>query len=254
MKVHVFTMAHNESYIIPYFVRHYRSCFPTCDITIFDNESTDKTASISHNLGCKVIPIYSGGYVDQLLLDIKNEQWKKSQAEWVVVCDTDEFLQIDQTELERLDTAGVTILRTQGFDMVGEDGNLEKISDRYPNGWYSKAICFKRTEIESINYTPGAHHCNPVGRVQWSKLTYDLFHYKFLSLNLTLERTKHICERTSEDNREKGLARHYFEFSANKVRREFAQAQRKAILWRLLKKVLPRDDYHLGEKLIGKVP
>jgi len=254
MKVHIFSMAHNESCVIPYFVHHYRNCFPNCDITIFDNESTDETASVSQNLGCKVISIYSDGYVDQLLTDTKNEQWKKSQADWVVVCDTDEFLQIDQPELERLDAVGVTILRTHGFDMVGEDGNIEKISDRYPNDWYSKAVCFKRTEIESINYTPGAHQCTPVGRVQWSEVAYDLLHYRFLSLNLMLERTKLRCERTSADNREKGFARHYFEFSASKVRREFFQARRKVILWRLLKNILPGDNYSLGEKLIRKVP
>lgn len=129
MKVHVFSMAHNESHLLPYFVRHYRDRFPTCDITIFDNESTDNTASIGRDLGCEVIPIISGGLVDRILLSVKNESWKTSQADWVIVCDVDEFLQLHQVELERLDKDGETIVSTKGFDMVGEDGNPEHIKD-----------------------------------------------------------------------------------------------------------------------------
>ncbi|MEM4380185.1 MAG: glycosyltransferase family 2 protein [Thermoplasmatales archaeon] len=254
MKVHVFSMANNEAYMIPYFVRHYRRCFPDCDITVFDNESTDDTALISQELGCKVIPVVSGGYVEEILLRTKNEGWKDSDADWVIVCDTDEFLQINQAELEKLDYAGVTIVRTQGFDMVGNSGNPEKITDRYPNVWYSKSVCFKPTAIENINYLPGAHHCNPTGRVHWSSVTYDLLHYKFLSLDLTLERIKMRCDRTSQDNRDKGFARHYFEFNENKTRKEFAQAWRKAILWRFIKRLLPGDGYYLGNKLMTKVP
>jgi len=254
MKVHVFSMAHNESHLLPYFVRHYRSCFPDCDVTIFDNESTDDTASVSRNLGCEVIPIVSEGLVDRILLDTKNERWKNSQADWVVVCDTDEFLQINQAGLERLDNCGATILRTKGFDMVGADGNPEKITDKYPNIWYSKSVCFKRTDIESINYLPGAHDCRPIGRIQWSPLAYELFHYKFLSVDLTIERTKLRCDRMSEENRQKDIARHYFEFNEGKIRQEFAQAWRKAILWRFLKRILPGDGYQLGNKLIAKVP
>jgi len=247
-------MANNEAYMIPYFVRHYRNCFPNCEITIFDNESTDETAQVSQGLGCKVIPINSGGYVEQILLNTKNEQWKSSQADWVIVCDTDEFLQLNQAELERLDQSGVTIVRTRGFDMVGNNGNPDEITDKYPNAWYSKSICFKRSAIENINYLPGAHHCEPTGEVRWSSSTYELFHYKFLSLDLTLERIKSRCERTTDENREKGHARHYFEFKEEKIRREFAQAWRKAILWHLIEKIIPPNSYHLSSKLIAKVP
>ncbi|MBW4470415.1 MAG: glycosyltransferase family 2 protein [Stenomitos rutilans HA7619-LM2] len=255
MKIHVLSMAHNEAHLLPYFISHYRNHFPDCEITIFDNESTDETASISQSFGCKVISVVSGGYVDQILSDTKNEQWKSSQADWVVVCDIDEFLQINQTELEKLNDSGVTILRTQGFDMVGKNGNLEEITDKYPNDWYSKIVCFKRTEIENINYTPGAHHCSPTGNIQWSSAAYELFHYKYLSLNLALERIKLRCDRASEDNRLKGIAYQYYEFNERKTHQEFSQAWRKAILWRFLKRLLPREkNYRLGHKLIAKVP
>jgi len=257
MKVHVFSMAHNESPMIRYFVRHYRRCFPDCDITIFDNESTDDTATISQELGCKVIPIASGGLVDQILLDTKNECWKKSNADWVVVCDTDEFLQLNQAELERLDHCGVTIVCTKGFDMIGTGGNPENIKDRYPNDWYSKRACFKRTEIESINYTPGAHHCHPTGRIQLSSEAYEFFHYKFISLDLTLERAKLRCDRMSEDNRQKGLAYEYFEFSEKKIRQDYAWAWRKAIVWRFLGRALPANGYQgykLGYELLKRLP
>lgn len=247
-------MAHNESHLVPYFIRHYRNCFPSCNITIFDNESTDDTATICKSLGCEVIPIFSDGYVDQLLSDMKNEQWKSSQADWVIVCDVDEFLQIDQAELESLNDSGVTILRTQAFDMVGSNGNPDEITDKYPNDWFSKSICFKRTKIENINYTPGAHHCNPTGHVQWSPSPYALFHYKYLSPSLTLERIKLRCDRTSDDNRKKGIAYEYFEFSEIKVRKEFAHARRKAMWWRLLSRIIPKGKYILGHKLIKKVP
>lgn len=254
MKIHVFSMAHNESHLAPYFIRHYRNCFPGCDITIFDNDSTDDTATICKNLGCEVIPIFSDGYVDQLLSDMKNERWKSSQADWIIACDVDEFLQINQVELERLNDSGVTILRTQGFDMVGSDGNPDEITAKYPNDWFSKCICFKRTKIENINYTPGGHHCYPTGLVQWSPSAYALFHYKYLSPSLTLERIKLRCDRTSDDNRKKGIAYEYYEFSEVKVHNEFARVRRKALAWSLLGKFIPKDKYILGHKLISRIP
>jgi glycosyltransferase involved in cell wall biosynthesis len=257
MKVHVFSMAHNESNMIRYFIRHYRRCFPDCDITIFDNESTDDTASISQELGCKVIPVISCGLVDQILLDTKNECWKQCNADWVVVCDTDEFLQINQVELENLDRCGVTVLYTKGFDMVGENENPEMVHDKYPNPQYCKCICFNPSEIKEINYAPGAHHCNPIGHVQFSKLAYELYHYKFISLDLTIKRNKLRCDRISEDNRQKGWAQEYFEFNEKKIRDEYASAWRKAIVYRLLGMILPTDGYqgyHLAHKFLSRLP
>src|SRR5690242_6609125 len=95
----VHALMFNESLILPYFVKHYRTMFPDCRIVLFDNESTDNSVKIAHQLDCEIITYQTGGKLsDATYLKLKNSVWKSASTEWVVVCDCDEFLHVTKDD------------------------------------------------------------------------------------------------------------------------------------------------------------
>jgi glycosyltransferase involved in cell wall biosynthesis len=53
MNIHVYTVAYNEELLMPFFLRHYKRF--ANHITVFDNESTDKTAELAKAAGANVV-------------------------------------------------------------------------------------------------------------------------------------------------------------------------------------------------------
>jgi len=231
IKVAIYSIAYNEELLLPYFVAHYQSRFPGCDITIYDNCSTDNTAQLASNLGCIVQPYDSGGkFCENKQTGIKNNCWKGTDADWVIVCDIDEFLDAD---LDQLQEECGTILRTQGWDMIG--GKTRYSFDFYAikqgvkNKMESKSIAFKPHEISEINYVPGAHSCAPVGNVHYSYTIYNLYHYKYLYLDYVIARNKMSAERLSDLNKNKGWGTQYLieEDKLCKMYQEYMKHMRK---------------------------
>lgn len=209
--VDIYTFAYNETLMLPYFVEHYRTHFPGCRITVYDNCSTDNTSQLAKDLDCKVIEYESGcKFSEDIQTAIKNKCWKESDAEWVIVCDMDELL---DASLNNLKEECSTILRTQGWDMIGgiskEDFNFYSINHGVPNNKESKHIAFKPKKILEMNFDPGGHHCFPKGQVCYSYKVYNLYHYKYLYLDYVISRHKMSANRLSQKNLEMGWGVHY---------------------------------------------
>ena len=238
--VHVYMVAKNEQVLLPYAISHYRTRFPGCPITIFDNNSTDRTREIALSHGCIVLPwVTSQGIQDDFeLIKLKNTCWKNfvdgHDAPWVIVADVDEWLDIWQEDLEREDSTGTMIIRTEGFAALGEsrsqdlrDIDLHTIHTGAPavmeyvepnkSAWwtqsniYSKYSCFKRGRggLTSINYSLGAHAASPVpSNATLSTCCYVLKHMNALGRPYLVE--KHRQRHAQAVNSCKhGLACHY---------------------------------------------
>ena len=96
----VYTMAFNEEILMQFMIDHYRSRFPNCHIVVYDYESTDKTAEIANNNNCEVINYSTNNEVDdEKLRHLKNNCWKNAATDWVLVCDVDEMLDINEQQL-----------------------------------------------------------------------------------------------------------------------------------------------------------
>src|SRR5574343_401098 len=90
IKIEVHSLLHQGAQLIPYFIRHYQQF---ADIIFYESDSTDGSPDIAKRLGAKVLPLPTGNEVNELVfLQMKNNCWKDSKADWVIIVDTDEFI------------------------------------------------------------------------------------------------------------------------------------------------------------------
>ena len=212
---------------MPFVIRHYQKF---CDrIIIYDNHSTDGSAELARSLGCEVVAFGTKFFDDQVNMDLKNNCWKNSNAEWVIVADFDEILTSDITHwnlsknewqpnpsmaLNMIrDIEKATIIKTIGWQIMSDEMPKEDILE-LTNGYrfdnYSKNIIFNPQAIKEINYNPGAHRCSPVGDVVWSEESLYVLHYKHIGgVERTIKRYKEYQKRMSPYNRKHGHGRHY---------------------------------------------
>ncbi|HNX37490.1 MAG TPA: glycosyltransferase family 2 protein [Candidatus Cloacimonadota bacterium] len=213
MKIEVFAICYNEEILLPYFLRHYSRFADR--ITIYDNYSTDCSPEICRiNPRVNLVQYDSGNQIrDDIYLDIKNNCWKGSTADWVIVCDIDEFV------LELFAPTPIddyTVIMPDWWEMVGEripsgPGQIyEEISQGVCLGQASKCVMFRPSAIKEINYAPGAHSVSPVGDfrlLQTSQM--GLLHFKNISLDYVVSRHALLASRLSDINKRNNWGFHY---------------------------------------------
>ncbi len=216
MKISIFLLCYNEELLLPYTLKYYRTNFPSAEIYLVDNQSTDNSVKIAEEAGCKIRSYDSDGQQDeQLLIWVRSHIWKEFVKEgWVIMCDMDEWLNITEAELEEEDRKGTTIINTQGVNMVGEakavdfsDINIFDIKKGVYDENYSKRICFKYPVV-NVEYWWGAHQCFPYGNVVYSERQYLMKHYNYLGEEYLVDKHKKRYER-NQKSRGLGMNGHY---------------------------------------------
>lgn len=228
MKITLFTMAFNEHLLLQFMIDHYRTRFPNIHFVVFDNESTDDTKEIALKNGCEVRNYSTGGTIDDFKLrDLKNSCWRMADTDWVLVCDVDELLDINEKELELEEQNGSTIIKSEGYNMINmkNDFDLDGIVDGERFDAYDKAYLFNKKFITSINYECGAHRCRPEGLVKMSEKAYLAYHYKFINPDYTVDRFKLTAQRLSEVNRRNGMGA-YNLMPEEEIRAEFERRKK----------------------------
>lgn len=210
MKVHVFTITYNEEIKLPFFIKHYRERFPDCKITIFDNESTDKTIDIAAENNCEVFIYNTNNEIrDDAYLKIKERCWKESNADWIFVVDCDEFVDVTEEQLSQ----DFNIIKTEGWDMIGNDNNIDNITDGVRSPGYDKVCAWKSDCLDIIQYQPGCHEAMVVAKpgitLVFNSQSIKMWHFKWISLPFVLERHKLFNKRLSQINKENKWGIHY---------------------------------------------
>lgn len=230
VQLDVYTFAFNETHILPHFVKHYRTIDPGCAITVFDNGSTDGTQALAASMGCVVQAFETEGKrSDVAMAAIKNTCWKSSLADWVVVCDCDEFLQVSLLSLAKESELGVSILRVHGFEVVGAKGFPLRRIGSYPSIWYCKSICFRPAKINDINYSPGAHHCSPSGSVVFSRSHYRLDHFRYISYRLLLKKHLRHFRRSNLEEAASGYGIGYQAYDSSVIAGNYRFARKNSL-------------------------
>lgn len=207
MIVELYCIVRNEQEILPLMVEFYRKRIPGIKFNIFDNFSSDNTKKISLELGCVVQDFDTDGEIrDDLLLEFKNNIWKQSKADLVIVIDCDEWVDFDISMYQE----GVWY-RSTGYNMVsGSMGAYYPMQDK---------VCVFDPKINEVNYAPGAHLARPGGYMH--PYSPNLYHMKYAwGSDKVITRYKECAPRLSKFNKETGYGYHYT-FDENTIKREY---------------------------------
>ena len=222
MNIEAFILCWNESETLHLTIKHYQSF--CSKITIFDNFSTDNSREIAEAMGCEVKLFGLEGQLnDHEYLKVKNNVWKGSQADWVIVCDADEILAF--TDLTSAKEAGVTVIKPQGYNMFSEMLPKEywgEVRFGVPDNNYSKCICFNPKKIHEINYQFGCHTFKdggPQGEVVFGNAGAMLLHYKHVGgAQRLVDRHALYESRRSDINRRWKMGDQYGEPKAKTIK------------------------------------
>lgn len=229
--VTIYTVTYKEELLLPFMVDHYRTRFPHCSIIVFDNLSPDNTPKIAKKLDCQVIPFDTGGQIfETKYLALKNNCWKSALTDWVLVCDIDELFDITQSQLQKEESLGSTIITPETWDMINLEDNLNIAAMKYGvRGLEPGKYClFNKKYLRDINYGPGCHSATPEGQVILSQKTYKLYHYNAINIDRTIERFKERSARLSEENRTHHWGDYLF-MTPQEIREEYTTERQKAI-------------------------
>ncbi len=220
--IEIFTICYNEEIILQKFIDHYRTRFPNCEITIYDNMSTDYSRQIAIKNGCRIIDYDSNNQIrDDLYLEIKNNCWKNANTDWVLIVDTDEFIYINEQQLKNEESLGKTIISFEGWNLITMSDNPDIIDLDLKCGsraaQYDKSYLFNKKFIKEINYSAGCHYCTPKGKIQYSENKYLMCHWKALGLNYMINRHTEFGKRMSKQNLDKGWGVHYL-YNSTQIR------------------------------------
>ena len=165
MKLEVHLLACDEERIAPYTLRHYTTI--ASRIVVHDAMSKDRTRAICADFGVEVKDFKTDGINDLLHKHLKETCWKGTDADWVIVADMDEIWYFPGGLFDTLsayDSAGIAIVKPQGFEMFSEKfpngpGQIyDEVKQGAPeNEWYSKPNLFCPARIKSIEFSAGAH-------------------------------------------------------------------------------------------------
>lgn len=224
MRIEAFIIAYNEKEIIGLTIKHYQKYCQR--ITIFDNYSTDETASIAASMGCVVKSFGTPGVLDDgSYLTIKNNCWKGSDCDFVIVCDCDEILYHPDfiNQLEAHKTA--TIFNTQGWAVISREtpkDDLLEITDGYPDDNYSKHILFS-PKLREIGYIYGCHRDKPSGMVVFGSFKPIVLHYRYIGGPERIIRIHngYKAKKLAEVNKRWNLGHHYWDRSDEQKRIEW---------------------------------
>jgi len=216
--VHAYILCWNEELILPYTLNHYSEF---CDmIFLLDNMSDDRSLEIAKLYPKVTVKRWdSGGEIrDDLYVQIKSNVYKQSRglADWVIVCDADEFL-VGYQQLESLKMQGVSTPRVIGYQMASrffpyyrEDSPLltNIIKTGFRDKVFDKQIIFDPTL--DLSFGIGAHQFRVNdGRNVCSDSNLRLLHYKYLGSRYLHHKNVRAKSRLSKFNQGSGAGIHY---------------------------------------------
>lgn len=212
MKIEAHILCYNEEKMVRHTLNHY---FTFCDeIIIHDNESNDKTLDIIEKEypHVKVEQFKSNNQCrEDVQTSLRNNCWKDSKADWVIVCDMDEFIyQKNMREFLEI-IKNYPLPKIEGYNMFSDtftSNYNELITKQIKYGVrafnFDKQIVFNPKKVKEINFTLGSHGCSPElyknDTITRPSNPLYLLHYKYLGEQYLVNKHKEYASRLSTFN------------------------------------------------------
>ena len=200
MTLHVHSIMLNEARILPYWLRHYEQY--ASRLFVWDGGSTDGTREMlqSHPLvtlfdqQCKGLDDH---YFTECFMRYRD---LSTEADWCLCVAADEFLYHPHLteKLQLLKLHHVRKVQLRGYTMYSDhfpttSGQIyHEITHGYPDIWSTKTVLFS-PQVE-MRWLPGLHvECS--GEKPERGTSIKLLHYRYLSADYYLERTRRNYEQ-----------------------------------------------------------
>lgn len=172
MTTEVHLLAYNESAILPYTMKHYRT-FADRIVVHVATDTTDDTRELAKFFCAEVRDWNTNKEFNEVEnMNLKNRCWKGTKADWVICADCDELIYFPfgaDNQLQDMLARGIAIVKPQGWEIESEmfPTTTGQIYDEVKYGarddkWYAKPILFNTHLVHEIGLGHGAHACRPL--------------------------------------------------------------------------------------------
>lgn len=225
MKVHLYTITYNEEKILPFFFQHYEQFVD--HFFVYDNKSIDGTVNECLKRDDVTVTIWDSNkkFEEFKMTELRNSIWKRSKgvADFVIVCDADEFLfsrkDLFIYTLAKMKAEHFSVLKPNGYGMVSSKfpilNSKRPITKQVKQGAkvpsLDKCVLFDPSKITESNFSLGSHFCMPEGTVKvYRDPNIMLLHYKNLGVAYSIEKNNMLRKRVPKKNFKLGISKHYF--------------------------------------------
>ncbi len=215
MRITLFFINWNDSFYLPFIKKHYgRFCQR---IVMYDNHSDDNSVEIATALGMEVRYFGRPGELnDNHYLHVKNHCWKEERgiADYVIVCDADEFLVLKNASSYSCPTV-------TGYNMVSKNlpvNDIFEVTRGVMDLGYSKHVIFDPNKMYEIRYRHGCHDDDRIGDLTEGGNSI-LYHMRMIGgVERLLERHRVYAKRVSGFNVQNRLGWQYWQEEQEKRR------------------------------------
>jgi len=253
MDIQVITICYNESMRILDFLTHYHM-LDVDKIIVYDNESTDNTVELCNEFNkhfANIVEVRNYATFNQIrddiYLSIKNYEWRTTNADWNIIVDCDELLELHPSDYNKDQPYGRLRLLLKKYEELGnifpvvkgvqvvtdkfEDLQDESIKKFALDPSFNKRCIFTK-ELYPV-YKPGCHDFvldNPsnvnINRTDVKPLY--LLHYKHIDIDYVVKRYEDFNSRLSTFNKEHNYGVQY-QMSAEAIKLKFKYYKRFAL-------------------------
>lgn len=253
LKIELYTCGWNESFQLPFAIGYWQrfiSDETDFHVFYFDNMSDDNSLEVLSKYDWITVRQFdsNGEMNEDLLTYIRNNCWKNSKADFVIVCDVDEEFYSNDiiSELKSLKEKGTSVIGCKWYALCGDSvpaynpntllhQQIGKVYPQYINhkpgyGHLGKIQLFNPQVVASMNYSPGMHISTPVDKdgneipVTVTDNIIQIHFDKGYGYQYVIDKRRQLWNRLNERQKRAGYCYEY-NFPEEQIRQEYKRHQ-----------------------------
>lgn len=241
LKIEWYVCTYNEEFQLPFAIDYWKRLITDksdLKVFVYDNQSTDKTVEILKQYPWIEVKEFTSNNEmnENLLTYIRNNCWKSSKADWVMMTDLDEVFYAKDivSELIRMKEEGVAVVACKWLGLIDDkipkhDGRLlhnimgngykQHINHREGQGDWGKLQLFDPKKVTAMNYSPGMHISYPDAPITFNDNIFQFHFDKGYSAEYKIKKRRELWKRLNSVQKQMGYCYQY-NFSNEQIRKE----------------------------------